>query len=64
MLAASLLNEIIVIMHPAHPAKLCLVVRGECHLPKNIELMDLDNQANLPFHYDLGEVTKRNVSLI
>lgn len=60
MLEASLLNEIIVIMVPANLATLCTVVRGGCHLTKITELMGLDNQANLPFHYDLGSVTKRN----
>lgn len=64
MLVASLLKEIIVIMHPANPAKLCSVVRGGCHLTKSIELMGLDNQTNLPFHYDLEDVTKKFFNMI
>lgn len=64
MLAASLLNEIIVITYPANLAKLCSVVHGGCHLTKSTEPMGLDNQANLPFHYDLEGVTKRNFNMI
>lgn len=63
-LAASLLSEIVVITQPANPAKHCSVVPGGCHLTKSIEPMGLDNQANLPFDYNQGGVTKRNFNVI
>ena len=61
---ASLLNEVIVITHPANPAKLCSMIHAGYHLAKSIELMGLNNQPNLPVCHVLWDVTKRNFNMI